>query len=433
MIVYPYFFLAVVACGWLAAMVRGPVYALLAYVFIYFNIPAKQWWGAHVPDLRWSYSGAIVIVVSMVLHHLTLRNRPFESGLGTRALTAYLLLMLVTVPFAAFPDLALTRVYDFFRYVAIFAIIVAIVDSIDKLRAFLWMFIIQVGWISWSARSYFTGARLDGVGPGDAGDANGLAVLALSAVPFLLVFLRRGKKVERVASLLLLPVILNCFVMTRSRGGFIGMAVALVLFFVLERDKKIKRLLVLLSCGAMAMVFILADQSFKDRLLNLSRQDISSEEAGAGRVGIWKYGVGMVKDYPLGAGGWGFLYLSPDYLPEELIEKNVGLRASHNTVLLVLVEQGVVGLVLFLLLTYQLIACCRKAKAALLRDTYTVPPDGDQLNVYVYANASLATICAIFAAGLFTDRLYYEGLYFMGATCPVLFLLARRMKDGLNE
>lgn len=422
---YPYFFLLITSLGWLAGLALGPIYALLTYVFIYFNIPSVQWWGGYVFDLRWSYTSAIILIISIFLHKEKGLNSPFQKGLGSKTLLVYTLLMLITVPFAALPELALTRVYDFFRYALIFTIIVAVIDNFNKLRSYLWVIIWQVTWLSWCARSYFHGERLDGVGPGDAGDANSLAVLLISVIPFLLVFLMRGKKLERLAALFCLPIVMNCFAMTRSRGGFVGLIVMLLVFFLLEKDKKVRKHLMVLSIAAMALMYILADQSFKDRLFAMKEQNLQSENAGAGRVAGWKYGIKMVPDYPLGTGGGGYLFLSPRYLPRELLEKNVGGRAAHNTFLLVLVEQGTFGLLLFLFFYFQMIRNCLHAKNSCLK--YTVKTqDSKYYLMYMLGSATLAGLGGIFAASFFVDRLYYEGFYFFSAIAPVLYLVNRK-------
>jgi len=433
--IYPYFFLLTTLIGWLAGLFAGPIYALLVYVFVYFNIPASQWWGGYVPDLRWSFSTAIVLVLSVFLHKDKGINNSLLKGLGTRLLVMYLALMLLTVPIAANMELSFDRVYDFFRYVVIFGLIVAVVNSYEKLRAYLWMLMIQIAWLSWSARSYFHGERLDGVGPGDAGDANGLAVLVISAIPFLLVFLLRGRKWERILALLLLPIVMNCFAMTRSRGGFLGLVVALIVFFLLEKDNKIRLQLMALSLAAMVLMFVLADQSFKDRLLGLANQDLQSESAGSGRVGGWRHGIKMVFDYPLGAGGGGYQYLSPQYLPEELLEQHVGSRAAHNTLLLVLVEQGLIGLGLFFLFYWQVFRITLRTKKKL---RFQLKPKSDPANEqlqlpFMFCNSVVSALAGIFVAGLFTDRLYYEGFYLFCAIGPVLYLLSQNSLKDISK
>jgi O-antigen ligase len=57
----------------------------------------------------------------------------------------------------------------------------------------------------------------------------------------------------------------------------------------------------------------------------------------------------MFKDYPMGVGYRGNLILSPQYIAPEFLS-NSGLRAAHNTLMAILVDEGVPGAILFALL-----------------------------------------------------------------------------------
>jgi len=72
------------------------------------------------------------------------------------------------------------------------------------------------------------------------------------------------------------------------------------------------------------------------------------EASAASRVALIRYGWAMFKDYPLGAGHRGHEILSPSYVPEGLLTQ--GRRAAHNTFMQILVEQGIIGALLFVLL-----------------------------------------------------------------------------------
>lgn len=417
---YPFFFLVVTSIGWVAGIVKGPQYALLTYVFIYFNIPATQWWGNYVPDLRWSYTSALIVLVSIFLHRRRILSNPLEKISGLRWLLFYLLWMLLTFKLSTDPNMAFTKVYEFFRYVVVFGFVVIIVDNANKLRVYLWVLLSQIAYLSWTARNYFTGLRLDGVGPGDAGGANELAILVLSFLPFFLVFLLKGKKWERIMALLCLPVVLNCFSMCRSRGGFLGIIVAMIVFFLLERQKRVRKKLFLLSIATVIALFFLSDASFQARLAEMfSGEDTNTTSSG--RIENWGYGLKMAADYPLGAGGGSYMILSPDYLPTRLLEGNVGQRAAHNTFLLILVEQGFVGLIFFLFFLGRIAKTAFQAKQQIIFSNRMGKQHPDDILLYMFNNAALSGLAGLLVAGFFTDRLYYEGLYFLTAIFPVLY------------
>ncbi len=81
----------------------------------------------------------------------------------------------------------------------------------------------------------------------------------------------------------------------------------------------------------------LADTSFLERSKSIKTS--IEKDGGTGRFDIWKHGLEMAKDHPFGVGGGGFEYLSSQYMPPELLTRG-NVRASHNTYLLILVEQG---------------------------------------------------------------------------------------------
>ncbi|MCU7923843.1 MAG: O-antigen ligase family protein, partial [Candidatus Thiodiazotropha sp. (ex Dulcina madagascariensis)] len=79
-------------------------------------------------------------------------------------------------------------------------------------------------------------------------------------------------------------------------------------------------------------------------------------ELSTGRVAIWMYGLEMAKDHPLGVGPEGFRELSRFYMPEENLTVHpgaeYGVRAAHNSYLQVLVEQGVLGLIVYMIICF---------------------------------------------------------------------------------
>ncbi len=424
---YPVFYLGVTGVGWFSGIALAALYALLTYVFIYFNIPSVQWWGGYVPDLRWSYTSALVVAAGLFIHRRQITRNPLKDSPAYRLLILYLLWMLITVPLSVNTDLAFSKVYDFFRYVVVFGFILAIIDTTGKLRAYIWIILTQIAYLSWTARSYFHGARLDGVGPGDAGDANSLAILLISFLPFFLVFLLQGKKWEKITALVCLPITLNCLAMTRSRGGFLGFATGMIVLFLLERVPQVRKRLVILSMITAVALFSLSDQAFKDRLMSTFNEDTST--ASAGRVDNWRYGLQMSRDHLLGAGGGSYMYLSPFYLPANLLEHHAGTRAAHNTYLLVLVEQGIVGLVIFFLFLLRLAKTAFLSKQQILLVIEQKGQQQDHAMLYMFNNATLAGMASLMVAGFFCDSLYFEGLYFLTAIFPAVYHTSKRELD----
>lgn len=417
--VYPIFYLLVVTVGWGAGLCRGPFWAVLTYVFVYFNIPGHQWWAGSVPNLRWSFLSAGIVLASCVIHRDQLKE---GMNAPLKALLLLLALMVCILPLAYNTDRSLERIYDYFRYVLFFYLVCRTLTTFEQYRWFVLALLFHCFYLAWLARHYFTGVRLDGVGLPDASDANMLAALVVLVLPFLVVFLFFGSRLEKVASLLFTPFILNMFAMTRSRGGFMGLLAAAGVFaWGARRDVSIKKL-VLGFLVAVVVVLGIMDNGYVTRVTQLLGGEEKIGDQSAGRTEIWKYGLHMIKDYPLGCGGGGFSRLSTSYLPEHLIEKRVGRRASHNTYVLVVTEQGVMGLILYLVFILLLLKEARRARSTL--HGITVMDKGLRNHMLAHSYALETGLVGFFTASIFIDRLYFECIYLVAALVPVLSAIA---------
>ncbi|MGI6656357.1 MAG: O-antigen ligase family protein [Desulfobulbus sp.] len=424
---YPVFFLLASTLGFALGLARGPVYGLMAYVFVYFNIPSNQWWGGYLPDLRWSFLSAGFLTFLMILHSGKLRKVSLSLSRPALYLVLLLLWMCIVVPFSYSPEDAWGRIYDFFRYVYIYILIIMILSDLTRYRLFLYSLIFNFFYLSYLAHSSFGGGRLDGVGLADANDANMFAALLLLIIPFLLQFLLNGSRRERIVSAVTFVMVVNAFMMCGSRGGFVGLFVEMLVFALLTINRKNFVKFTALMCAVLACLFVLIDPDYKARLLSLGEatQEGTATELSSGRADIWKSGIKMLHDYPMGTGGGGFMALSPYYLEEGLIEQSVGRRASHNTYLLILVEEGYVGMMIYL--CFLLVSC--KALLDIRREIKRKQENElskEQIFIHAQAVALLSSLVGFMGSSFFIDRIYFECIYIFAALAEVIFFLHRQ-------
>ena len=168
------------------------------------------------------------------------------------------------------------------------------------------------------------------------------------------------------------------------------------------------------------------DQQFKDRMFNLTKG--SASEQSAGRTEIWKYGIRIIGDYPFGTGGGGFQNLSTRYLPAHLIEESVGARASHNTYLCIFIEQGYLGLILYLCFIASLFIYLSKTKA-------NISNVDNESAIFVNAQtiAIQSGLAGFFTASFFVDRIYFEGVYLVSSMVPVLYNISIDLKHEFSD
>lgn len=425
---FPYFFLIFISSGWIASILKNPFYAVIIYVFVYFNIPAFQWWGYAVPNLRYSMLAIFMLFLSYYFNRGRIKFRFVSNDRSFQMLVALSILMLFITPFAVSPAASWNRSIQFIKYLIAYFFIVKIITEDYQYKAVLYTFVLCFFYLGYVGRYYFTGQRLDGVGVIDASDANLLAAFLVMIIPFLVINLFFGKKLDRFIILISSPFILNLFLLTRSRGGFIGVVFSFVsmLFLYKKVTNKIK-ILVPLSIFIFTLIY-LSDQSFVDRVINfLSSDNITGQSSG--RFESWNYGIRILFDYPFGVGGEGFALLSPKYLPEHLLEQSLGIRVAHNTYIQVLIEQGYIGLLLFLLFIFFLMR-----KLHMMRKLLEMRADSEDNKYLINQSYALESgLIGFFCAAFFVDRLYFEGLYLFSALASILYNISIDRISNLPE
>jgi O-antigen ligase len=114
----------------------------------------------------------------------------------------------------------------------------------------------------------------------------------------------------------------------------------------------------------------------------------------------------MVWDHPLGAGPESFKQLARFYMPQEILTfhpgMEYGIRAAHNSLLQVLVEQGFLGEIIF-------IAMCGHT-LFMLRGTFMKAAPILKLEPFWAMTLFGITysFLSILIGGMFNSRIYYE-------------------------
>jgi putative inorganic carbon (HCO3(-)) transporter len=144
-------------------------------------------------------------------------------------------------------------------------------------------------------------------------------------------------------------------VMTFSRGGFIGLLVLAAFMIKNSRSKVASLLLVALACG---LIYILAPESWFERLNTIESAD--NDASFTGRIVAWKISWLIAVDHPLFGGGmhavqrllvWDTYKPSLyrlDFIPTPPADSRP--HAAHSIYFEVLGDMGFLGLTLFLAL-----------------------------------------------------------------------------------
>lgn len=402
----------------LALSVR-PVYGLYTYIAVFYLHPPSRWWGAAIPDLRWSFIAALVTLAALYLHRAGRRPlRPWHEAATVRILILYVVWMWLQWPWVISPAHA-SGVILFTKYVLLFYLIYAIVDNEKDLFGFCLAHVIGCGYFGWLVYMAPDGGRLEGVGGPGVDDANSLAMHLGTGVMFAAFLLLAAKGWARWIVLAAIPVILNGIIQTETRGALVGLLLG-GLVTVYLKPKKYRRLYWCLAVVAVVGFLSIANDTFVERMKTLTTvtdRERQWDDSANNRVALAKAQLRMFVDYPFGAGHQGTTHLSRSYLDERWLARDSGDRASHNTVMSVLVDQGLPGIVLLTVLGVSVVRILRRLTKM---DATGLPP-----NLGLYRAMIGGALATAFGAGMFAQNLKAEVLIWNLALLAAVWDLAK--------
>jgi probable O-glycosylation ligase (exosortase A-associated) len=285
----------------------------------------------------------------------------------------------------------------FFRLVLICLLTVSIVDTEKKLFLFLAVLSGSFGFHSAKAGVMSVtsgGLRFSEGFAGSFTDNNGYA-LGCAMFLFLLVVVGQNVR-ERWAKLgFYLAGVLTAVtvVSTFSRGGFLALGCAALVFFGLQR-RKLKVLLIAVPVGLLAVSFVRLPAGYLDRMQTIRTYEEVQEESALSRLHFWRVAVDMAVDRPFGVGLRNFdaTYDRYDFL-DGLYGRSMAVHSSHFQVL---AETGFLGLFLYAAL---FVVAFRIAFRVRSRSRGNGPEASEFL--FTVANGLIASMTAFLVGGAF--------------------------------
>jgi len=236
-------------------------------------------------------------------------------------------------------------IVSYISFILLLFITLTVVDTRRRLR---WVLIAGCGGIAVASLYMLREWRWYGYNPLfrpeiGVGNPNDFAAMANLFVPIAFyLMLERRPGWERLLCLVCLLSTLGGIIVCASRGGFLGLAAA-ILLMVWHSARPLRNLAIV---AALLIPLALAPFSPLHRLLRPTRSDQESTEI---RMELWRSGLRMIRVHPLlGVGLGNFKLMSSDYGGPEL--KKAGM--AHNTYIEVAAETGIPGLIAFLAILY---------------------------------------------------------------------------------
>ena len=292
---------------------------------------------------------AIVGLSGMVVARLGRNLRPLPFTPEIAGLAAFGLAMAVGIPFSFWPGGSFNDFTDI--YLKVFVIVVLMIhclDRLERLDRYTWLIVLCSGYVAGhSLVDYVRGVRLvedgrlAGAVGGIFGNPNDLALNMVVFMPFALSSaFKPGPTPRRMIAATCGLLMVATIFFTRSRGGFLGLGAMLVV--LVASSVRVRPAVGVAAIVAVLAAVPLAPASFWGRMVSIFDAEKDTTGSRQARIELLKEGVRVFAAHPVMGIGLGQFI---NYEPEERKE---AWNVTHNAILQVAAELGLLGLIPFM-------------------------------------------------------------------------------------
>jgi O-antigen ligase len=316
---------------------------IIFYIVVFLcAVPKHPWFGTEIAGLTLAKDLGILCILYSCFAIARRRKLPgFFDHLSGR-LYVILFIWAFISSFSFVGVVALTR-WVFQAYISTLFIFFVVMVCVDSMRKLEYTALVFVGALDFAALYVLREYQLIGFGDSRvgwvAGDGNYFAAATLLAMPvaFHLMSVAR-MQAQRWFYLGSVILIFLAFVVTGSRGGFMGLCALFGIMFL--RYKKKRR--VLLAGVLMVPILLLAPMSPIKRLTDPNYGDTLSADD---HLKLWKFGVDTALQHPvLGIGLSNF----KRYAARAHVTERGDGYVAHNTYIEFAAELGLLGFLLYM-------------------------------------------------------------------------------------
>jgi O-antigen ligase len=375
---------------------------------------------AHVSDLA-----AIIGLIAMCVVNTSRREPLTRVTAEVAGVAAIGAVILGTAPFSFWPGGSVHVFTDLFMQVAlIYLLIVNTVTSPRRIERICWVIVLAFGYISTRVIfDYLRGIHLvegnRAAGPvgGFFENPNDLALNLAAFLPLAMMYVKRpGPALKRLVCAGICLLMMVALVFTKSRGGFLGFIAMMVVFLLVSRSLTPMTMIAIVLGGM--LVVPMMPQSFWHRMASITQPDEDPTGSRAERKMLMEKAWHVFVDNPItGVGAGQFQNLvDPDGRRH--------WRVTHNALLQVASELGVLGLIPFVFVIIRGFTAAFWTRSHLSWIYHPPsrgrpapePEDGlepdERYYLQTHAAAMVACmtgwfVCALFASVAFNWTLYY--------------------------
>ena len=358
---------------------RDLILVLFLFCAIYYSfkkpyLGVSAWiWVALTAPTVWVYGfsqhfriNLTIVLITIVSYIVVTKNKTFPFGsIGVFVLLFWLWTLLASIfnQVINVDDVW----FNFNQFTKVLALYLFVTFTISKrihVDTFIWAIVLAMS--SYAAmeavKFLMSGGGHKIVGrAGIIADRNDLAVAINMCIPFI-AYLWNVTKHKKLKLGLVILIVLNVvsIIGTYSRGGFIGLSILGIAFW-LQSNRKM--LLLMFALMLLPVLYINAPADWKERQTTISTAS-SEDSSFIGRLWAWKVSTMIAIDNPITGGGFKAVtdpilwrvygQLTPDFGPvyTKPMDINQRPKAAHNIYFQVLGDNGFIGLLIFLSLLF---------------------------------------------------------------------------------
>lgn len=308
------------------------------------------------PSLTLGLITFIVYLLHVKNHQSVLKSDQFKLFLFL------VIIMLIGVPFSFYRKASLLVVFDYISIGLLFFILsYHIVNTVQRLKSLLLAYCCGVS--IYAINILVFGRLLGGrVAFGTMFDPNDIAFFIINFCAFNLLFVN-NKSTIFLRVIVIINIIIGLLVLfkTGSRSGFLACFVVFAyLLFKKTRTINIsfpQKAFVIFIAFISLWSFSMNTERYKS-ILELSEDYNVTNETG--RIAIWKTGMRLMMSDPLTGTGMGRFYEGVGRDRQERGLPSARWQAAHNSFVQIGAEVGVIGLILFTLMSYKVFIIARR-------------------------------------------------------------------------
>jgi len=335
--------------GLALTLARHPIYGLFTYIAVFYIHPPSRWWGAFLPDLRWSLLAAAVTMLAIWWRLPADKTRPpWYSTTPAKIMIAFVIWYWIMYIWALDRELHTIGGVLITKYLLVYYMVYRLIDTSDKTTAFLFAHLLGCFFLGFLALGAAGGDRLDGVGGPGIDDSNTLGMHLATGVMAGAMLALHWRGWRQYLVIVGIAFALNTLVMTGSRGAFLALVAGGAVLAWL-RPPSYKRLFYAFAALGLLLFAYVASEQFWNRINTVTANEQKMDSSAQSRVEMIRAQFAMWSKYPMGTGHRGSEVLSARYLESKYLTQ-FGARSSHNVFMTVLVEQGIPGAIMSFIL-----------------------------------------------------------------------------------